>query len=139
MYLCCETSYVAFDKLPNRETTNVCINRVKAIEENGYEDFKKRHIAVSYTHLVRCMRLKGGLAFEADRDFEINVSQYTSEMLTNASHTDELEKCGNTIVRIDYKVSGIGSNSCGPELIEKYRLNEKEINFNFVMKKSEYM
>ena len=88
---------------------------------------------------VRCMRLKGGLAFEADRDFEINVSQYTSEMLTNASHTDELEKCGNTIVRIDYKVSGIGSNSCGPELIEKYRLNEKEINFNFVMKKSEYM
>ena len=44
LYLCCETSYVAFDKLPNRETTNVCINRVKAIEENGYEDFKKRHI-----------------------------------------------------------------------------------------------
>ena len=35
-------------------------------------------------------------------------------------------------MRIDYMNSGIGSASCGPELIEKYRLNEKEIvNFEF--------
>ena len=47
-------------------------------------------------------------------------------------HIDELAENGAVNVRIDYKNSGIGSASCGPELIEKYRLNEKEIvNFKF--------
>ena len=36
-------------------------------------------------------------------------------------------------IRIDYKASGVGSNSHGPELLEKYRLAEKEIEFGFWM------
>jgi beta-galactosidase len=73
----------------------------------------------------------GGLKFSTKGEFEFNVSNYTSEMLTNAKHTDELVEDKNTIVRIDYKNSGIGSNSCGPELLEQYRLKEKEISFEF--------
>ena len=38
-------------------------------------------------------------------------------------------------VRVDYKVSGIGSGSCGPALLEQYRLSEKEIHFQFTMKR----
>ena len=34
-------------------------------------------------------------------------------------------------VAIDYKNSGIGSNSCGPELLEQYRLDDKEISYEF--------
>lgn len=41
----------------------------------------------------------------------------------------ELEKSDGTHIRVDYKVSGIGSNSCGPALDEKYRLCEKDISF----------
>ena len=55
-------------------------------------------------------------------------------MLYQAKHTDELKKDGKTHLRIDYKVSGLGSNSCGPELPEKYRLAEKEIVFTFSVK-----
>ena len=51
--------------------------------------------------------------------------------LFRAEHTDELVKDGKTHLRIDYKVSGIGSNSCGPELEKQYRLDEKEIRFSF--------
>ena len=47
---------------------------------------------------------------------------------------DELEKNGVVNVRIDYKDSGVGSNSCGPDLLEKYRLDEKEIQFGFSVK-----
>ena len=48
-----------------------------------------------------------------------------------AAHTDVLRK-EDTIIRVDYKDSGIGSASCGPELLEKYRLKEKRIeNFTF--------
>jgi len=45
------------------------------------------------------------------------------ECLT-ALQIDGLEKWNNIKVRIDYKVSGVGSNNCGPELIEKYKLQK---------------
>jgi len=73
----------------------------------------------------------GGLEFRTDGEFEFNVSNYSSETLTQATHTDELQENEHTIVRIDYKNSGIGSNSCGPELLEQYRLKEKKILFKF--------
>ncbi|MBR5473475.1 MAG: glycoside hydrolase family 2 [Clostridia bacterium] len=75
----------------------------------------------------------GKMCIESD-NFEFNVSSYSSAALTKAEHIDELNKDGKTHLRIDYKVSGIGSNSCGPQLAEKYRVNEKKINFNFTIK-----
>lgn len=75
----------------------------------------------------------GGITITADKPFEFAVSQYSPMALTKATHTDELEKAGYLYVRIDYKVSGIGSHSCGPELKEKYRLSEKKIDFQFFM------
>lgn len=78
----------------------------------------------------------GGIKFEAEKSFDCNVSNYTSHILANATHTDELSKDGNTHVRIDYKVSGIGSNSCGPKLEPQFRLSEKEIEFKFSMLKN---
>ena len=82
---------------------------------------------------TKVLEFTNGLKFEAVTDFDINVSHYTTEMLEKAEHWDELEKDTATNIRIDYKNSGIGSASCGPELAEKYRLNEKEINFEFVI------
>lgn len=79
---------------------------------------------------VRMLRI-GRLEFTADKDFEINVSKFSSAAITKAEHTDELLPDGKTHLRIDYKNSGIGSNSCGPELEEAYRLAEKEIHFSF--------
>jgi len=74
-----------------------------------------------------------GLCFEAENGMEINVSQYTAEALMKATHQDELEVSDFINVRIDYKNSGIGSASCGPELLEKYRLSEKDIQFEFTI------
>ena len=75
-----------------------------------------------------------GLEFVGDSEFEFNVSEYTSEALTKATHINELVKNNRTNVRIDYKVSGIGSNSCGPQLLEKYRLNRGKFKFSFFIK-----
>ena len=83
---------------------------------------------------ARMLTMNSGLSFVTNMEFEFNVSSYTSDMLTNAMHTDELKKNGKTNVRIDYTVSGIGSNSCGPELLPQYRLDEKEIEFEFYIK-----
>ena len=75
----------------------------------------------------------GGLSFEG-KTFEANVSKHDSIMLEKATHTDELISDGFIHLRIDYKVSGIGSGSCGPILEEKYRLSDKKIEFNFSIK-----
>ena len=79
---------------------------------------------------VKLLRI-GDLEFTSDQGFECNVSEYSAETLYHSAHTDELRKDGKIHLRIDYKVSGIGSNSCGPELEKKYRLDEKEIRFEF--------
>jgi beta-galactosidase len=79
---------------------------------------------------VKLLRI-GKLEFTSLSGFEMNVSKYTSKMLFTANHTDELVEDGKVHLRIDYKVSGVGSHSCGPELAQKYRLQEKEIDFLF--------
>jgi beta-galactosidase len=42
-----------------------------------------------------------------------------------------LVRDGNTHLRINYRNSGIGSNSCGPQLEPEHRIDEKEIQFTF--------
>lgn len=76
------------------------------------------------------LAFNNGLTFTGD-GFECNVSEFDSLDLSRAGHIDELCKNGAVNVRIDYKVSGIGSNSCGPALLERYRLKEKQIGFAF--------
>lgn len=72
-----------------------------------------------------------GMRIESEQDYECNVSTYSTKSLTVAEHTDELYSDGKTHLRIDYKNSGLGSNSCGPDLEEPYRLTEKELSFAF--------
>ena len=73
----------------------------------------------------------GNLKFETADEFEFNVSKYSTAMLYKAEHTDELKTDGKVHLRIDYKVSGIGSNSCGPTINSKYQVNDKKIHFCF--------
>ncbi len=75
----------------------------------------------------------GGLTFEADR-MEANVSEYSAHDLLAAAHTNELHRDGFVHLRTDYRVSGLGSNSCGPELDPRYRLDEKEMSFTFTVR-----
>ena len=79
----------------------------------------------------RELEIENSLKFSAEDLMEISVLHHSIEQLTKAEHTDELKKSDGTHIRIDYKVSGIGSNSCGPQLPEKYQLCEKDIFFKF--------
>ena len=76
----------------------------------------------------------GDLCFESRRGFELCVSEYSTAALYKAEHTDELRKDGYTHLRIDYKSSGIGSNSCGPRLQDKYKMYDKDIDMSFTVR-----
>ena len=82
---------------------------------------------------VRFADVDNKLKFTAENTFELNVSEYSIDQLQKAEHTDELGKTFATHVRVDYKVSGIGSASCGPDLVPEFRLDEKNIRFAFDM------
>ncbi|MDD4690101.1 MAG: glycoside hydrolase family 2 TIM barrel-domain containing protein [Eubacteriales bacterium] len=83
------------------------------------------------TKLLRITNETGvGLEFAGDR-FEFNASHFDTYDLDKAQHTNELVEMDETLLRIDYKVGGIGSASCGPDISDKYQLNDKEINFKF--------
>jgi beta-galactosidase len=81
---------------------------------------------------VRMLEI-GKLRFESDDAFCCNVSAFSTAAIDQAEHTDALFSDGKTHLRIDYKVSGIGSASCGPELMEQYRLSERNITFGFTI------
>lgn len=72
-----------------------------------------------------------GFYITADQPFSFNISPYTQEELGSKKHHYELTESDNTILCVDYKMSGIGSNSCGPNLIDRYRLAENEWDCGF--------
>ena len=74
---------------------------------------------------------KLGLAAVAEQRFSFNVSVYTQEELEEKAHHFALERSKNTVFCLDYAMNGIGSNSCGPELLDKYRFDDAAFCFSF--------
>lgn len=70
-----------------------------------------------------------GLAVAAEAPFSFNASPFTQEELESKKHNYELVKSGNTILCLDYAQNGIGSNSCGPAVSDKYKFNENYFTF----------
>ncbi len=72
---------------------------------------------------------EGGCLEVAGPSFSFNASPYTQEELTRKAHNYELKPSGFTVLCLDYRQSGVGSNSCGPELAPRYRLEEQRFSF----------
>jgi len=77
---------------------------------------------------------KAALTIAGTETFAFNASVYTQEELTEKAHNYELEESPYTVLCVDYRQSGIGSGSCGPQLLEKYRLSGENIDFEFRIK-----
>ena len=57
----------------------------------------------------------------AEKPFSFSVLPYSTNELMTAKHDFELKGDGRVYVNIDVFMSGVGTNSCGPRLEEKYR------------------
>lgn len=75
-----------------------------------------------------------GLMFKGMPEFEFSALKYSQYQLDAAKYESDLVETGRTYVHIDYKTSGIGSNSCGPELPAKYSFDKKNFAYSFVIK-----
>ncbi|MBQ7185015.1 MAG: DUF4981 domain-containing protein [Clostridia bacterium] len=72
-------------------------------------------------------------AVTSGRPFSFNASVYSQEELTKKRHAFELEESPCTILCADYKLNGIGSNSCGPDLLDQYRFSETAFRFSLTV------
>jgi hypothetical protein len=67
-----------------------------------------------------------GITVYSERDFEFNALHYSELQLTNTTHDVDLVPSEKTYFEVNYRCSGIGSASCGPDLAEEYKVSEKE-------------
>lgn len=72
-----------------------------------------------------------GIAAVSKNPFSFNASVYTQEELERVSHNYELKESDSIVFCMDYAMNGIGSNSCGPDVLDKYRFAEKAFQFQF--------
>ena len=75
-----------------------------------------------------------GMLFKAEDSFSFSALHCTAEDLDAASLTRDLTRRPETIVHIDYRQTGIGSNSCGPALNPAYAFDEKHFTFRFAFR-----
>ena len=66
----------------------------------------------------------------------LNVSahHFTTEQLTNAQHTYELQKQDNITLNLDYAQCGLGNASCGPGVLPQYLLDAEEYRYQVRLK-----
>ncbi|MCH2176564.1 MAG: DUF4981 domain-containing protein [Lentisphaeria bacterium] len=71
---------------------------------------------------------------EGNGKMSFSVAHYTPEDLTKAYHTNELDFRKETIVNIDVAQRGLGTASCGPDTLEKYRIKEGKYQLAYTIK-----
>ncbi|GEK57691.1 hypothetical protein CHL76_01170 [Marinococcus halophilus] len=84
-------------------------------------------------HNVREVTIKGGavsLTAEARGErFDFTIQEYTRENMEQARHRHELVKADYVTVQLDHQQHGLGSASCGPDVLEPYRLYTEPFHF----------
>lgn len=74
----------------------------------------------------------GGLRVEGDPVFFLTARRWTGEQLDAAAHRTDLVPGDTVWVGLDHAQHGIGSQSCGPGPLPRYRLWAEPAEFSFV-------
>ena len=86
---------------------------IKSLEESG------SHASSSYVFIKE----------QLDKETDPHIKTE----LEKAAHNYELTESDSTVLCIDYAMNGIGSNSCGPVVLDAYRFSEELFQFRFEM------
>ncbi|QNU67165.1 DUF4981 domain-containing protein [Ruminiclostridium herbifermentans] len=128
--------YGPYESYPDKHRASY-LGEFRAKVKDMHEDYIRPQENGSHwnCHYVKLLSDDGvGLAATNNETFCFNVSHYTQEELEAKKHNFELEESGYTVLCLDYTQSGIGSNSCGPELAKKYRFDAQRFEFNMTFK-----
>ncbi|EGX69344.1 hypothetical protein HMPREF9457_03181 [Dorea formicigenerans 4_6_53AFAA] len=74
-----------------------------------------------------------GIVVSAENAFSFNASYYTQEELEKKTHNYELTESDSVVFCVDYALNGIGSNSCGPVVLDQYRFDDVLFRLQFTL------
>ena len=97
-------------------------------QENGHREQVKWFWAGDEGAGLLC-KIEGGLG--------LNLSNCTDESLERAAHPWKVEPAKDVIIHIDYRHSGLGSNSCGQEQLDEYKVKRQDFQMSFTLEKVE--
>lgn len=126
---CKSIEYLAYGKRETYCDMKTCAKDVFTGRINGeYFHYVKpqesgNHTQADYVDLQNCMKIVG------DRSFDFSVIPYSAKELKEAGHDFHLKRPKRAYVFLGVQ-EGVGSNACGPELAERYRIPE-EATFHF--------
>ncbi|NEW70388.1 glycoside hydrolase family 2 TIM barrel-domain containing protein [Streptomyces rhizosphaericus] len=79
-----------------------------------------------------------GVRIEGEPAFWFTARRWTTEQLDAAEHTPDLEPSNETVwVNLDHGQQGIGSQSCGPGVLDEHRLDAAPAEFSFTFTRLE--
>ena len=93
-------------------------------QENGHREEVKWFGIGDGTKTLLC-KMKAPLG--------LNLANYTDESLEKANHPWQIEKANEVVIHLDYAHSGLGSNSCGEEQLEEYKVKRQDFQMSFTM------
>ena len=115
-----------------------CVGLFSSSVDDQYEPYVMPQENGSHCDTKWCeVKHVGGMALYAGAcgaDMAFTASHYSTDELDRAAHHYELVRSKNTFLNLDAAQSGIGSNSCGPQLDPKWRLSAKHIAFTIRLK-----
>jgi len=85
---------------------------------------------------VRWLSLQGkaaGLRVQARGPLEFSASHFTAQDLTHSFHTYDLKPRPEVILNLDYRQSGLGTNSCGPGVLEQYTIKPGRYQWSYML------
>ncbi|MDD5729220.1 MAG: glycoside hydrolase family 2 TIM barrel-domain containing protein, partial [Victivallales bacterium] len=75
-----------------------------------------------------------GLQIYAPAKMQFSVSRFSAEQLYAAKHTNDLKAEDAVFLYLDYAQRGLGTASCGPDTLEKYKIGTGVFRFNLQLK-----
>ncbi len=74
-----------------------------------------------------------GLRVQGCPTFEFQATVYSVEELSAARHTVDLTPSPHTILYLDHAMRGLGTGSCGPDTLERYRIPGRRWSFEWTL------
>lgn len=92
------------------------------------------HTDVRWIELSTARKTKfPALRITASPLFEFNATHYAAEDLYAAKHTTDLVPRAETILYLDAAHRGLGTQSCGPDTLDRYKVNAPRYAFTYTL------
>ena len=112
----------------------------------GYYEAKIRDLHTDYVYpqengarsecdFLALSREKESILFSFHEKRDFTLHDYETEALEKAAHRGEIKRSPYSVLTLDWKQSGLGSNSCGEEQLPPYRVTVEDFSLSFDMRR----